>query len=135
MKTTIKVSILALSSAILFTACGGESPKDATEKFYNSLKNGDVATFKKYSTDSTQRLMGLTFTMGCFDKDLKQENELSACMKTIFKDLNSFKVVDDKENSKVNATVIVEEKTKDNVKNNILELEKLEDQWKVSINK
>lgn len=38
MKTTIKVSILALSSAILFTACGGESPKDATEKFYNSLK-------------------------------------------------------------------------------------------------
>src|SRR5574344_1031876 len=117
MKTTIKVSILALSSAILFTACGGESPKDATEKFYNSLKNGDVATFKKYSTDSTQRLMGLTFTMGCFDKDLKR-----------------FKVVDVKENSKVNATVIVEEKTKDNVKNNILELEKLEDQWKVSIN-
>lgn len=53
--------------------------------------------------------MGLTFTMGCFDKDLKQENELSACMKTIFKDLNSFKVVDVKENSKVNATVIVEE--------------------------
>ena len=72
MRINLKVSILVVTSAILFTACGGESAKDATEKFYNSLKNGDIATYKKYSTDSTQRLMGLTFAMGCFDKYLKQ---------------------------------------------------------------
>ena len=100
MRINLKVSILVVTSAILFTACGGESAKDATEKFYNSLKNGDIATYKKYSTDSTQRLMGLTFAMGCFDKDLKQESELSACMKNIFKDINSFKVVDVKEIAK-----------------------------------
>ena len=29
--------------------------------------------------------MGLTFAMGCFDKDLKQESELSACMKNILR--------------------------------------------------
>ncbi len=135
MRSSLKVLTLAFASAILFTACGGESPKDATTKFYESLKNGDVATYKKYSTESTQRLMGLTFTMGCFNKDLKQDSELSACMKDIFKDMSSFKVLDVKENNKVSATVIVEEKTKEGVKNNTLELEKLEDQWKVSIKK
>lgn len=46
MRINLKVSILAVASAILFTACGGESAKDATEKFYNSLKNGDIATYK-----------------------------------------------------------------------------------------
>lgn len=135
MRINLKVSILAIASAILFTACGGESPKEATEKFYNSLKTGDIATYKKYSTDSTQRLMGLTFAMGCFDKDLKQESELSACMKNIFKDVNSFKVVDVKENSDVSATVTIEENTKNGVKNSVVELEKLQEQWKVSIKK
>lgn len=135
MRINLKVLILAVASAILFTACGGESAKDATEKFYNSLKNGDIATYKKYSTDSTQRLMGLTFAMGCFDKDLKQESELSACMKNIFKDINSFKVVDVKENSDVSATVTIEENTKSGVKNSVVELEKLQEQWKVSIKK
>lgn len=135
MRINLKVSILVVTSAILFTACGGESAKDATEKFYNSLKNGDIATYKKYSTDSTQRLMGLTFAMGCFDKDLKQESELSACMKNIFKDVNSFKVVDVKENSDVSATVTIEENTKSGVKNSVVELEKLQEQWKVSIKK
>lgn len=135
MRINLKVSILVVTSAILFTACGGESAKDATEKFYNSLKNGDIATYKKYSTDSTQRLMGLTFAMGCFDKDLKQESELSACMKNIFKDINSFKVVDVKENSDVSATVTIEENTKNGVKNSVVELEKLQEQWKVSIKK
>ena len=135
MRINLKVSILAIASAILFTACGGESPKEATEKFYNSLKTGDIATYKKYSTDSTQRLMGLTFAMGCFDKDLKQESELSACMKNIFKDVNSFKVVDVKENSDVSATVTIEENTKSGVKNSVVELEKLQEQWKVSIKK
>lgn len=135
MRINLKVSILAITSAILFTACGGESPKEATEKFYNSLKTGDIATYKKYSTDSTQRLMGLTFAMGCFDKDLKQESELSACMKNIFKDVNSFKVVDVKENSDVSATVTIEENTKNGVKNSVVELEKLQEQWKVSIKK
>ncbi len=135
MRINLKVSILVVTSAILFTACGGESAKDATEKFYNSLKNGDIATYKKYSTDSTQRLMGLTFAMGCFDKDLKQESELSACMKNIFKDINSFKVVDVKENSDVSATVTIEENTKSGVKNSVVELEKLQEQWKVSIKK
>lgn len=135
MRINLKVSILVVTSAILFKACGGESAKDATEKFYNSLKNGDIATYKKYSTDSTQRLMGLTFAMGCFDKDLKQESELSACMKNIFKDINSFKVVDVKENSDVSATVTIEENTKSGVKNSVVELEKLQEQWKVSIKK
>ena len=135
MRINLKVSILTVATTILFTACGGESAKDATEKFYNSLKNGDIATYKKYSTDSTQRLMGLTFAMGCFDKDLKQESELSACMKNIFKDINSFKVVDVKENSDVSATVTIEENTKSGVKNSVVELEKLQEQWKVSIKK
>lgn len=79
--------------------------------------------------------MGLTFAMGCFDKDLKQESELSACMKNIFKDINSFKVVDVKENSDVSATVTIEENTKSGVKNSVVELEKLQEQWKVSIKK
>ncbi|QKF73022.1 DUF4878 domain-containing lipoprotein [Aliarcobacter faecis] len=135
MRRGLKASILAVASTVLFTACGTESPKEATEKFYTSLKNGDVATYKKYSTETTQRLMGLTFTMGCFNKDLKQESELSACMKDIFKDMSSFKVLDVKDNNKVSATVIVEEKTKDGVKNNTLELQKLDEQWKVSIKK
>ncbi len=135
MTKILKFSILALSSAILFTACGGESPKDATEKFYTSLKNGDVATYKKYSTDTTQRLMGLTFTMGCFNKDLKVDSELSACMKDIFKDMSGFKVLDVQEHNKVSATVVVEEKRNDSVKNNTVELEKLDEQWKVSIKK
>lgn len=135
MRMNLKVSILAVASAVLFAGCGGESPKEATTKFYESLKNGDVATYRKYSTESTQRLMGLTFTMGCFSKDLKQDSELSSCMKDIFKDMSSFKVLDVKENNKVSATVIVEEKTKDGIKNNTIELEKLDEQWKVSIKK
>lgn len=135
MGINLKISILAVASAIFFTACGGESPKEATEKFYNSLKTGDIATYKKYSTDSTQRLLGLTFAMGCFDKDLKQDSDLSNCMKTVFKDINSIKVVEIKENSETNAIVIVEETTKTGVRNSILELQKFENQWKVSIKK
>lgn len=135
MRINLKVSILTVASVILFTACGSESAKEATENFYNSLKNGDIATYKKYSTDSTQRFMGLTFAMGCFDKDLKQESELSTCMKTVYKDINSFKIVDVKENNDKSATVIVEETTKSGVKNSVVELEKLQEQWKVSIMK
>ena len=53
----------------------------------------------------------------------------------IFKDINSFKVVDVKENSDVSATVTIEENTKSGVKNSVVELEKLQEQWKVSIKK
>lgn len=56
-------------------------------------------------------------------------------MKNIFKDINSFKVVDVKENSDVSATVTIEENTKSGVKNSVVELEKLQEQWKVSIKK
>ena len=41
MRINLKVSILVVTSAILFTACGGESAKDATEKFYKIEKHND----------------------------------------------------------------------------------------------
>lgn len=136
MKSFAKITILTFVSALFFTACTGESPKEATEKFYNSLKAGDVATYRKYSTESTQRLMGLSFTMQCFDKNLNDEKELSTCMKATFDNLKSFKVIDAKEDSKTSASAIVEETDiKGAVKSSNVNLEKINDQWKVNIKK
>ena len=136
MKKFVKMTILALSSALVFVACGAESPKEATQKFYTALKTGDVAEYQKYSTDSTQRLMGLTFTMGCFNKNLNDQKELSECMKTTFSGLKSFKITNVTESSKTSANVAVEETNNEGVvKSSNVDLEKINEQWKVNIKK
>lgn len=135
MRNKIKNTLFAFAISLLFVACGGESPKDATTNFYEALKNGDIDTYYKYTTPTTQSLMNLSFAMICFDKDLKSEKELSSCMKKSFENLKEYKIVEIEENAE-RALVSVEEIHRDgNIKKANFDLIKDEKSWKISIKK
>lgn len=135
MRNLLKNSIFAFAISLLFIACGTETPKDATTNFYEALKKGDVKTYQKYATTTTQSLMNLSFAMICFDKDLKNEKELSACMKKSFENLKEYKIVNIEEDVE-KALVNVEEIHKDgNIKKSNFDLFKDEKNWKISIKK
>lgn len=135
MKNIVKNSVFAFALSLVIVACGGESPKDATTNFYEALKKGDVATYHKYTTPTTQSLMNLSFAMMCFDKDLKNEKELSYCMKRSFENLKEYKITNVEENDG-KALVNVEEIHKDgNIKKANFDLIKDEKNWKINIKK
>ena len=111
-------------------------PQSSIEKFFNALKDGNIENFRKYSTDSTKALISLQLSMQC-SGNLKNDAELSECMKKTFSNFTKFKAVVSKENGNPTSMIVtLEEYKKDgNITKENLLVEKFEDEWKVNIKK
>ncbi|MCT7909174.1 DUF4878 domain-containing protein [Arcobacter lacus] len=127
MKNFIKIIFLSLVSLTFFSGCFEETAADATENFFYSVKEGNVEDYHKYSTESTQDIMNISFA--------KCTKDLSDCMKDSFQKFSKFKVVDSLEVDPTTAIVTVEEYTKDGkIIREKIHVSKIEEQWKVNLN-
>ena len=127
MKNFIKIIFLSLVSLTFFSGCFEETAADATENFFYSVKEGNVEDYHKYSTESTQDIMNISFA--------KCTKDLSDCMKDSFQKFTKFKVVDSLEIDPTTTVVTVEEYTTDGkIIREKIHVSKIEEQWKVNLN-
>lgn len=127
MKNFIKIIFLSLISLTFFSGCFEETAADATENFFYSVKEGNVEDYQKYSTESTQAIMNISFA--------KCTKDLPECMKDSFQKFSKFKVIDSLEVDPATVIVTVEEYTTDGkIIREKIHVSKLENQWKVNLN-
>lgn len=134
----MKRKLFIISIVLLtFAGCFSDSAESSAEKFFNSLKDGDIENFKKYSTESTKALLSLQLSIQCGGMNLKNDIELSQCMKNTFSTFTKFKAVSSKENGNPTSMIVtLEEYKKDgNIIKEDLAVEKFGDDWKVNLKK
>ena len=93
-----KILLIISLIIVTFSGCFSDSPESSIEKFFNALRDGNIENYKKYSTDSTKTLITLQLSMQCSNNNLKNDIELSECMKKTYSDFTKFKAVSSKEN-------------------------------------
>ena len=132
-----KILLIISLIIVTFSGCFSDSPESSIEKFFNALRDGNIENYKKYSTDSTKALISLQLSMQCSGMNLKNDAELSECMKKTFSNFTKFKAVASKENGNPTSMIVtLEEYKKDgNITKENLLVEKFEDEWKVNIKK
>jgi hypothetical protein len=132
-----KILLIISLIIVTFSGCFSDSPESSIEKFFNALKDGNIENFRKYSTDSTKALISLQLSMQCSGMNLKNDAELSECMKKTFSNFTKFKAVSSKENGNPTSMIVtLEEYKKDeNIIKEDLIVEKFEDEWKVNLKK
>lgn len=120
------VSIILMS--LLFTGCFNSvenTPEEVTKAYVEALNNGDIDSFKEYSTKKHQNLLLGLVRMGC------KKDSLNDC----FKDLSS------KFNDKVERIDVVSENANETILKVYLEnknkfqkfkLAKVDGKWKVN---
>lgn len=130
MKNILKIAFITLLSAVLFSGCGSDTPESATKKFLNSLKDGNVKDFKKYSTEGTQSLIRFSLIGHC--PNINGDKELSVCLKLLADDVAEYIVTDIKEYDETSARVYVNAKLKSGLINKAkYDLKKIDGDWKV----
>lgn len=132
-----KILLIISLIIVTFSGCFSDSPESSIEKFFNALRDGNIENYKKYSTDSTKTLIILQLSMQCSNNNLKNDIELSECMKKTYSDFTKFKAVSSKENGNPTSMIVtLEEYKKDgNIIKEDLIVEKFADEWKVNIKK
>ena len=132
-----KILLIISLIIVTFSGCFSDSPESSIEKFFNALRDGNIENYKKYSTDSTKTLITLQLSMQCSNNNLKNDIELSECMKKTYSDFTKFKAVSSKENGNPTSMIVtLEEYKKDgNIIKEDLIVEKFEDEWKVNLKK
>jgi hypothetical protein len=132
-----KILLIISLIIVTFSGCFSDSPESSIEKFFNALRDGNIENYKKYSTDSTKTLITLQLSMQCSNNNLKNDIELSECMKKTYSDFTKFKAVSSKENGNPTSMIVtLEEYKKDgNIIKEDLIVEKFADEWKVNIKK
>lgn len=132
-----KILLIISLIIVTFSGCFSDSPESSIEKFFNALRDGNIENYKKYSTDSTKTLIILQLSMQCSNNNLKNDIELSECMKKTYSNFTKFKAVSSKENGNPTSMIVtLEEYKKDgNITKEDLIVEKFADEWKVNITK
>ena len=132
-----KILLIISLIIVTFSGCFSDSPESSIEKFFNALRDGNIENYKKYSTDSTKTLITLQLSMQCSNNNLKNDIELSECMKKTYSNFTKFKAVSSKENGNPTSMIVtLEEYKKDgNIIKEDLIVEKFADEWKVNIKK
>lgn len=126
-KNILKTVFISLFSLTFFYGCFDETASSATEKFFYSVKEGNVEDYYKYSTTSTQAIFNISFAQ-C-KKDLKD------CMKDSFQKFTKFKVVNSLEIDPTTVFVTIEEHTNDGkIIREKIYVNNIDGQWKVNLN-
>lgn len=123
---TIKMLILAITTAVMLTGCGEEGPVESAQNFYNGLKNGDIDQMKKYSTKKTSDMIFGLLGLGCKGEDL------SVCLKKNGKNKKAIRVLRIIKQTETTAVVEMETtKGTEKPKLSKTNMEKVDGIWKI----
>lgn len=121
--------------ATLFTGCFNSvenTPKGVTEAYFKSLNDGDIDSFKKYSSQKHQDLVLGFVRLGC------KKDSLSDCFEDLPKDINNtIKDISVVTENATNATLKVSyyNEKKKKSKTEDYKLAKINGNWKVDNSK
>ncbi|MBV7441464.1 DUF4878 domain-containing protein [Weeksellaceae bacterium TAE3-ERU29] len=118
------LGLIMLLCSLFFVSCSGNKPGTVAEKFLTNLEKGNFEEAKKYSDESTAKLLDMVISFG--GEKLKEE------IKNKEGNAPKIEIVRVEENDD-KATVYYKEEGAE--KENKIDLKKIDGDWKVSMNK